>query len=552
MPTVEFNKQEFLSLLGINVDDKTLSDRISMLGTDLESVNPEIIVEVFPDRPDMLSIEGFTNALKGFMGIEKGPIDFKIKQSSYEGIVDPKVKSVRPFAVGAVVKGIKFDDDTIRSLMQIQEKLHITHGRNRKKVAIGVHDLDKIKFPITYTTKPRDFSFIPLEFDKKLTIDEILKLHPKGIAYAHLLSEFKECPLWLDSNGDVLSMPPIINGEKTKVTENTKNLFIDITGTHRKSIEYALNIILMGLFIRNAEIYSFKLKDENKDLVYPNLNRRTMDLDLSYSNKILGLNLNETETADLLMKMRYGIASKSKDKIIVEIPAYRADILHPIDLVEDIAISYGFENFIPEIPAIATIGQENPIEVFIRKIEEIMVGFNYIEVKNYILSNEDVLITKMLDNKRKLVKTRNAVNTEFDTVRSTLLPLLLKTLFSNSQYEYPQNIFEVGIVVPDQNLVERQYLACTICHPRANFSEIKGAFTGLLSSFGLKYDIKEKNYPFFVEGRSSLLEIEGTEIGKMGEMNPEVLYNFKLEMPVAAFEIDLTTIFDFLKTRIQE
>ncbi|HPA49264.1 MAG TPA: phenylalanine--tRNA ligase subunit beta, partial [Methanofastidiosum sp.] len=288
MPTVNFDKNEFLTLLGKTVDDKILSDRISMIGTDLETVNPEIIVEVFPDRPDMLSIEGFTNALKGFMGISKGPIDFKVIKSNYEGKVDSKVKSVRPYAIGAIVKGIKFDDNTIKSLMQIQEKLHITHGRNRKKVAIGVHDLDKIKFPIKYTTMPRDFSFIPLEFDKKISIDEILKIHPKGVAYAHLLSSFEECPIWLDSNNEVLSMPPIINGDNTKVTETTKNLFIDITGTHKKSIEYALNIILMGLFIRGGEIHSFKLNDEGKDWIYPNLDRETMALDINYSNKVLG------------------------------------------------------------------------------------------------------------------------------------------------------------------------------------------------------------------------------------------------------------------------
>ncbi|KYC52915.1 MAG: Phenylalanine--tRNA ligase beta subunit [Candidatus Methanofastidiosum methylothiophilum] len=551
MPTVNFDKNEFISLLGKAVDDQTLSDRISMIGTDLEKVNPEIVVEVFPDRPDLLSIEGFTNALKGFMGIEKGPIEFNVHTSSYEGAVDPKVKSVRPFAVGAIVKGIKFDDDTIRSLMQIQEKLHITHGRNRKKVAIGVHDLDTIKFPIKYTTMPRDFSFIPLEFDKNLTIEEILRTHPKGVAYAQLLSEFKECPIWIDNNGQVLSMPPIINADHTKVTEKTKNLFLDITGTHRKSIEYALNIILMGLFIRGGEIHSLKLNEDGKDWIYPNLNREKIELELSYSNKILGLNLSEDETAELLMKMRYGISSKSKGKLVVEIPPYRADILHPIDLVEDVSIAYGFENFIPEIPKIATIGQENSIEVFIRKIEEVMVGFNFFEVKNYILSNEDVLITKMLDNKRKLVKTRNAVNTEFDTVRSSLLPLILKTLVSNTHYEYPQNIFEVGVVVPDQNLIEKQYLSCAICHPKANFSEIKGVFNGLLSSFGLQYSVKEGEYPYFIGGRACSLEIDGLAIGKMGEINPEVLYNFKLEMPVSAFEIDLSAIFDLFKEKIQ-
>jgi phenylalanyl-tRNA synthetase beta chain len=307
----------------------------------------------------------------------------------------------------------------------------------------------------------------------------------------------------------------------------------------------------MGLFIRGGEIHSFRLTDEGKDLIYPALNREKMELDIPYSNKILGLNLSENETADLLLKMRYGISSKSKAKLVVEIPPYRADILHPIDIVEDISISYGFENFTPEIPEIATIGQENPIEIFVRKVEEVMLGFNFFEVKNYILSNEDVLITKMLDNKRKLVKTRNAVNTEFDTVRCSLLPLLLKTLVSNSHYEYPQNIFEVGLVVPDQNLIEKQYLSCSICHTNANFSGVKGVFNGLISSFGLQYSVKEEDYPYFIEGRSCSLEIDGIPIGKMGELHPEVLYNFKLEMPVSAFEIDLSALFEFFKEKIQ-
>lgn len=551
MPTVNFDKLEFISLLGKAIDDNTLSDRISMIGTDLEKVNPEIVVEVFPDRPDMLSIEGFTTALKGFMDIEKGPIDFKVQSSSYEGSVDPKVKSVRPFAVGAIVKGIKFDDDAIRSLMQIQEKLHVTHGRNRKKVAIGVHDLDTINFPITYTTKPKDFSFVPLDFDRNLTIEEILNIHPKGVMYSHLVSNFEECPMWIDNTGQVLSMPPIINAEHTKVNEKTKNLFIDITGTHKKSIEYALNIILMGLFIRGGKIYSLILKEDGKDLIYPNFNRDLVELNISYSNKILGLNLSEKETKELLLKMRYGIKSTSKTKLVVEIPPYRADILHPIDIVEDISIAYGFENFKPEIPDIATIGQENPVEIFVRKAEEVMVGFNFFEVKNYILSNEDILINKMLNSKRKLVKTRNAVNTDYDTVRNSLLPLLIKTLASNSHYEYPQNIFEVGLVVPNQTLVEKNYLSSAMCYPKANFSEIKGILQGFFSSFGISYSIKKEEFPFFIEGRSCSLEIDNKSIGKMGELNPEVLYNFNLEMPVSAFEIDLSSIFECFKEKMQ-
>ena len=214
---------------------------------------------------------------------------------------------------------------------------------------------------------PRDFTFKPLEFDKTITIDEILKFTPKELNM-HIYCPSLSALYGLTRAKYYLCLN--YQWRPHKSHRKNKNLFIDITGTHRKSIEYALNIILMGLFIRKGNIYSFKLSDEGKELTYPNLNREIIELDISYSNKILGLNLSEDETANLLLKMRYGVHSKSKGKIAVEIPPYRADIIHPIDLVEDISIAYGFENFVPEIPDIATIGQENLLKYSLEKLKK--------------------------------------------------------------------------------------------------------------------------------------------------------------------------------------
>jgi phenylalanyl-tRNA synthetase beta chain len=364
MPNITINKQDLLKLLGRKISDEKLRDRISMLGTDLEKVSPtEIEVEVFPNRPDMLSIEGFARALSSFLGIRKGLREYKVNKSNYKSKIDKKVEKVRPYAVNAVVKNIKLDDPTIKSLMQVQEKLHASHGRNRKKVSIGVYDLDKIKFPLTYTTKPVFFKFKPLETNQEMTLKQILNNHPKGKEFGHLLKDFKEYPIWLDANNQVLSMPPIINSEETKVDENTKNLFIDVTGTDLNACEQALNIIVTSLADRGGQIYEVKVNGKS----YPDLKPRRLKLNRKYAENILGISLTENKTKELLSKM--GIKYLNG---YVLIPPYRTDIISEIDLVEDIAIAYGYENFMPEIPNISTIGKEDDFEFFKNKICNIL------------------------------------------------------------------------------------------------------------------------------------------------------------------------------------
>ncbi|MCD6127590.1 MAG: phenylalanine--tRNA ligase subunit beta, partial [Methanomicrobia archaeon] len=271
MPTITIDKNDLMGLIGKKVDDDTLMEKIPMMGTELESFGEEIVVEVFPDRPDMLSVEGFALALQGFLGIKTGLYDLEVNESQYIASIDGKVKKVRPDAVCAVVKGVELNDAAIKSLMQVQEKLHLTHGRNRRRVAIGVHDLDKIDFPVHYTTMPKDYEFIPLECNEEMTLEEILQKHKKGVEYKHLLEKYEEYPIWIDSKEQVLSMPPIINSEYTKVTESTKSLFIDITGYGLKYLKQALNILIMSLSIRNGKIYSVKVKDVDREYTYPDI-----------------------------------------------------------------------------------------------------------------------------------------------------------------------------------------------------------------------------------------------------------------------------------------
>ncbi len=540
MPLITIDKQDLLELLGESIPDDVLAHNISMMGTDLREVADEIDVEIFPDRPDLLSTEGFAMALEGYLNIRTGLPTFNIHNEGHTAYIDEKVAKVRPYAVCAIVKDVSLSDGAVKSLMQVQEKLHITHGRNRKKVAIGVHDLEKITFPVTYTTRPKEFSFIPLEWYTELTMEEILHKHKKGIEYAHLLEGFSEYPLWIDSKGTVLSMPPIINSEDTKVTENTRHLFLDVTGYSRKALEQALNILVCSLARRGGDIYSVQVFDGKKEFWYPDLTPHKMDVDLEYINRWLGLDLSWDEVKAFLERMRYELSGHT-----VRIPAYRADILHPVDIIEDIAKAYGYDNIKEVIPEISTIGEENPLEVFSRKIGHFMAGFGLLEVKNYYLTSKEFFERTRIN--EELIHVENAVTQEYSVLRSWLLPEMLYTLQSNKHYEYPQNIYEIGeVITPDETAPERtkeeMHVAAVICHPKASFTEAKEILKALIANLGKEFHLEYKDHPAFIPKRCGSVMVEG-EAGIIGELHPEVLTVWDLENPVACFELDLGKLF---------
>jgi phenylalanyl-tRNA synthetase beta chain len=534
MPTITLNKKDLMNLLGKKIPDEKLKDRISMLGTDLERVtNNEIEVEIFPNRPDMLSSEGFARSLSSFIGIKKGLRDYKVNKSTYKSKKDKKVASVRPFAVNAVVTNIVLNDPTIKSLMQVQEKLHASHGRSRKKISIGVYDLNKIKFPLTYTTKPKSFKFTPLEFTKEISISEILEKHPKGRDYKHLLDEFNECPIWLDANDQVLALVPIINSEETKVDEKTKNLFIDVTGTDLAACEQALNIIVTSLADRGGKIYEVKVDNVS----YPNLKPNKVSLKRDYVNRTLGLELTEKQIKDLLSKMGINYSNGS-----ALVPAYRSDILSEIDLAEDIAIAYGYENFIPEIPDVSTIAKEDGFEIFKNKICDILSNLGLIETNTYNLTNK-LAQTKLMNLKDlKLVKISNALNEDYDVLRAWMIPSLLEVLKNNKHYDYPQKIFEAGTIFTSEK--EKTRLAVLLASQKTTFTDIKQVLDVIFNSLGLIYEIKDTNHDSFIPGRVGRVVCKGKEIAYIGEMHPQVLNNFSLETPVAALELNLTDLFN--------
>ena len=548
MPTVNLNRKEVENLIGKKLSLEELKEKITSLGTDLDEItDEEIIVEIFPNRPDLLSEAGLARSLAQLIEHKLGLKRYKTEKSDYKIIIEDSVKQVRPYTVCAVVKNLNLNEARIKEIIQLQEKLHITYGRNRKKVAIGIYPLEKIKFPIRFLAKsPNEIKFQPLDSNNEISANEILEKHSTGKEYGHLLKDAKVYPLFIDANNNILSMPPIINSEKVgRVGEKTKDVFVECSGFDLKVLKKCLNIIVCALADLNGIIYENELTYGNKKEITPNLEPEEMRININYANKILGLDLKENDVKKLLEKMGYGY----KDKKVL-IPAYRADILHEIDLVEDIAIAYGYDKFTETIPNIATIAKEDKYYEFKEKIIDILIGLNLIEVRNYNLTNKNNLYNKMNLNEQETVSLANSLSQGYDALRSWIIPNLLEILSKNKHNEYPQNIFEIGNIFKKGNsetgVIEQERLAIAVCHNKADFTQIKQILDSLFSSLDLKYDIKEIEHNSFISGRAGRVSLNGKNIAYIGEIHPSVLENWNLEVPVSALELNLTDLFGII------
>ena len=536
MPSVILNKKEVEKILGKKISLEELKDRISMLGTDLDKIeNDEIHVEIFPNRPDLMSEQGLGRALSSFLGIKTGLKEYKVKKSGYQLFAkDPEDNW--PFVLGFMVKNLKLNTIKVNELIQLQEKLNVTFTRNRKKGGIGLYPLDKIKFPVTFTAKPStSIKFQPLGFKKELTAKEILEQHPKGKTYGHIVNSWKKLPLFLDSNQIIMSMPPIINSEIVgKITENSKDLFVEATGPDMNTLRDALNIIATTLADMGGEIYSLEIVYPKKKFDFPTLEPREMKLELDQVNKYLGLELSEKELKMYLEQMGYSYNNK-----LVLIPPYRVDILNQVDLIEDIAISYGYEKFKPTIPQVSTIGQEDKFEILKTRIANYLVGFGLLETNSYnLISKEDLKKTLV---EIKTIQIKNPVNLEYNTLRTSIVVSLLKILSENKHNEYPQNLFEIGRVF--ENDQEYQDLGLVLCHDKVTFTDAKQIFDSLMNYMELEYSIEEMETPLCISGRAGQVKVKGKTIAYIGEINPQVLTNFNLTTPVALIEIKLDELF---------
>lgn len=530
-----------------------LENKITEMGTPIEEVtDDELSVEVFPNRPDLLSLGNFARAVNQFNG--KGKIaSFKINrpEKDYVVTIEKSVKAVRPHTVCAIVKGMKFNDEKIKEIVDIQEKLHNSIGRKRKKIAIGVYPLDKIALPIRFIAKkPGEIKFLPLEARKEMTGTQILRGHPAGREYAHLLKDAEVFPIFVDASDEVLSMPPIINSEKTgRIDEKTREIFIECSGHNLVYLKKCMNIIVATLAEMGGKIYSMEIKDsKGGSFISPDMSAEELKFNIGDIEKTLGIKLVEKDLKNHLVRMGIGYENR-KGQSIALIPAYRADILHWIDLTEEIAIAYGYENFEPEIPEISTIAYEDPVGKTKKIIGDILSGLGILETSSFHLTTKKN-VKKMHFDYNDFIEVEDS-KTERDVLRIDMMTNLLQILSENSDAGYPQKIFEMGRVFSrddssdsETGVKEEERLAMAMVDEKMNFTELKQAVDYLFKMLGVEYSIENVENSNYIIGRCGKIIVEGKEVGFIGEIAPRVLKNWKIKMPTVAVEIDLDWLFN--------
>jgi len=537
MPVVRIHYEDMERLIGASKE--TIMARLAMMGADIGKRAEEdyVDVEFFPDRPDLYSAEGVARAMRGFLGLETGLADYSVEKGPIVLQVDESVLGVRPVIGCAVVRGLSFSDEAIESLMGLQEDLHWGLGRNRRKVAIGVHDISRVSPPFRYFGESPERSFVPLDFSEEMSMKEILEKHPKGRGYGHILEGCDLYPLIVDSQDRVLSFPPIINGELTSVTEETEDLFIDVTGMDGIVFK-ALNIVVTSLAERGGKIESVLVKRREGDFLSPNLEPSSWTVSTAEANRLIGFDLSSGELAEALERMRFG-AREDGEGVQVLAPAYRADIMHSWDIFEDAAKAYGFDQLEARLPQTVTVGRAHPSEVRKGEIREILAGLGYLEVMPFTLTNEKMHFQWMRrENSPEsagVVRVMHPISELHTILRTSLLSSLLEIFALNQHHPLPQKIFAAGDVVLERKT--RMNLAAASIHSGANFSEIRSVADAVLREMGVEAEIVPSHDGALLPGRGADLMAAGHRIGCFGELHPMVLKSFGLEQPVVALEM---------------
>jgi phenylalanyl-tRNA synthetase beta chain len=557
MPTITINLNDLNSLLGKRLSLEEFREVVFPLkcGQIEGVIGSDITLEVSHDRPDLFSAEGIARELKGILGIETGLPRYRLGESGFKVFVDRSIAPIRPFISCAVVRGVRLSEEAIVQAMQLQEKLHLAHGRRRRKVSIGIHDVREIAKEIHYSAKrPEEIRFVPLGEDREMNGREILELTPKGREYGHIIRDFPAYPLLYDADGKVLSMPPIINGVITRVTERTEDVFVDVTGTDGEAVESVAKIVATSLRERGGELEAVEIIGPSGALIAPDLRPLELNLEVGMASRILGIELSAESISEALRRMRYDAAPMG-DRVEALAPPYRVDILHPVDLVEDVAIGIGYGNLEPEPPSIPTRGKELPISAFSRKVRDLMIGFGFQEIVSYIMTSRAMLFDKMGLERGEVVEIGNPLTIDYSVLRNWLLPSLLNFLSHNRHVAYPQRVFECGDVVsidmgePTRTRATRK-LAAVICDFRASYEDAQSVAYSLLKNLGFgQPGARRAEHPSFIKGRAAEILVAGEPLGILGEIHPGVLNNFGLEYPASAFELDVSRMMELKRLK---
>ena len=543
MANLEVDKREFDELVGEAIENERMIEEGSMLGAHWHRIDGNVCeVETYPNRPDLLSVEGLARAYKGFFDVDIGREEYNLEDGDVTVAVDESVEEVRPHIGGAVVRGLELSEKKINGLIQLQEKMHETMGRRRDKLAIGLHDLSTVEAPFTYkAVEPEKVSFKPLEYDKHMQLGEILDEHEKGQEYAWILEDEEKYPIIEDSEGKVLSFPPIINNQLTEVDAKTQDIFIDVTGKDRETVLEALNILATALAERGGSIESVTVDGEEM----PDLSPEEMELDIDYFREVSGLELSPKEIVKRLKMMKYG-AEKKKDVIKVEAPCYRTDLMHQYDLIEDVVIAYRYSNIEPEMPEVDQIAAKDGMQDFVDRIRDVLTGAGVLEANTYYLSAKEELFERMEVEGENYAEVANPSSEDQEVVRNWLTPSLFQTLHDNRHHAYPQSFFEASDVVElddsSEGASNRKKLAYITADSDVDYTDARKILQVLERDLGLELELEASEKKFMADGRSAAVFFEGEKVGFVGQYSEDVASNWELDLNVAGFELNVEKI----------
>ncbi len=542
MPVVTLYFDRIKKILGRSIPKGKIIDTLPFIGLDIEDETADHInVEYSPNRPDYSTDYGIITGLQGLLGIKLGMPVLKIKNGKYSIKADPSVSKIRPYVTAIEARNGKLDDETIRQIITMQEDLHNGLGRRRKKASIGIHDLEKIKFPLYYKTVTREHSFIPLESDVSMTVKDILEKTETGKKYKNILEGHAKVPVIVDSDGKTISLPPIVNAKLTEMNTKARNLLVEVTATDKNAAEGVLAVVANTLQIAGFELYSVKITGAGN--CTPVLKSRDLVLEPKLVNKTLGIEISNQLIVKSLKKSRLDAKLRGK-KIVCTIPRYRTDIFGVMDLVEEVALGYGIQNLAPTMPESVSAGERNHTTKTLETVRSIMIGLGYLEVMNFELTSKEILYDKTGRESSKIISVADSKSQEHIILRDMLLPGMMEVLSRNIHETYPQKIFEIGTIFEkDSPIKEGIHLSCLSAHKDVNFTEVKSVLQSLLKTgFNLSCNTVPQKGPMFVDGRTGSIVVNGKKLGSLGEMDTKVADNFKLRTPVAGFEIKLTDL----------
>jgi len=579
MPKIEVNEEVFYKLIGKRWDgsnkeefEEALTCAKAELDEDSDKslpVNERVLKIELNDtnRPDLWGTAGCARQLKVYQDgkIPEYPFFSRpggIKKCAHKVKVEKSVQKVRPFLTGFIATGKTISDPALRDMIQTQEKLAWNFGRKRRSISMGVYRIARINWPIIYKgVDPDSVSFVPLQWDSALTLREILKQHPKGKEYAFILEREPVHPLLTDSQGGVLSYPPIINSNDLGAVQvGDTDIFVELTGTDIAQVTLAASIVACDLADNGFSIEPVEVEYEydtpfGRNVINPFYFQEPVFCSLARIEKFLGEKLSGYECVKALNRMgvkaekansaeRGQDARNSVEGVTAWPPEYRNDFLHAADVAEDVMIGRGLGSFKPERPGDPTVGRLSPLTLFSRQVKEIFIGMGYQEmIYNYLGSRKD-LVEKMRGAGDRIIRIANPMTENYEYVRDSVIASLMESESVSGNSVYPHKIFEIGKIAyldsaDNSGTVTRQYAGFLHADKEANFNTAAGQMQTLFYYLSREYEVEESDDPRFIPGRAAAVLYNGRKIGVFGEIHPEVLENWGITVPCTAGEFDL-------------